>query len=145
MLILLWNFQIAKLHSEMEQQRLDLERAHSTEMEEMLEKTNARLKEIEKEYAVRSSKAAEVRINFFTLFIYILSSQIFAFLLEANFGFGYCRCLCLCASVCVCPCVNPKLVCAMFAIWQINTKIALEWAHEQSEWVTRVHTLFYFF
>ena len=53
-------FQVSKLRSELEQQRLDMEKQHSTEMEEMLEKTNARLKEIEKEYGQRSNKASEV-------------------------------------------------------------------------------------
>ncbi|XP_069117359.1 centrosomal protein of 112 kDa-like isoform X2 [Argopecten irradians] len=51
--------ELARLRSEMEQQRLDLQKTHSTEMEKMLEKTNGRLKDIEKEYMQRGQKATE--------------------------------------------------------------------------------------
>ncbi|XP_021353692.1 centrosomal protein of 112 kDa-like isoform X2 [Mizuhopecten yessoensis] len=51
--------ELARLRSEMEQQRLELQKTHSTEMEKMLEKTNGRLKDIEKEYMQRGQKATE--------------------------------------------------------------------------------------
>ena len=53
-------FQVAQLRSELEQQRLDLEKVHSGEMEAMLEKTNSRLTDIEKEYSTRAAKSTEV-------------------------------------------------------------------------------------
>eukprot|EP00105_Crassostrea_gigas_P003371 XP_011416197.1 PREDICTED: centrosomal protein of 112 kDa isoform X1 [Crassostrea gigas] len=51
--------EVTKLRSEMEQQRLDLQKTHSTELEKMLEKTNSRLKDIEREYNERGQKATE--------------------------------------------------------------------------------------
>ncbi|XP_056023139.1 centrosomal protein of 112 kDa-like isoform X2 [Ostrea edulis] len=51
--------EVIKLRSEMEQQRLDLQKTHSTELEKMLEKTNVRLKDIEREYNERGQKATE--------------------------------------------------------------------------------------
>lgn len=51
--------EVIKLRSEMEQQRLDLQKTHSTELEKMLEKTNSRLKDIEREYNERGQKATE--------------------------------------------------------------------------------------
>ncbi|XP_063427729.1 centrosomal protein of 112 kDa-like isoform X3 [Mytilus trossulus] len=51
--------EVSKLRSEMEQQRLELQKSHSTELEKMLEKTNNRLKDIEREYNERGNRAAE--------------------------------------------------------------------------------------
>lgn len=51
--------EVTKLRSEMEQQRLDLQKTHSTELEKMLEKTNSRLKDIEREYNERGQKSTE--------------------------------------------------------------------------------------
>ncbi|KAK3093597.1 hypothetical protein FSP39_017877 [Pinctada imbricata] len=51
--------EMSKLRSQMEQQRLELQKTHSTELERMLEKTNTRLKDIEKEYNERGQKATE--------------------------------------------------------------------------------------
>ncbi|XP_064628434.1 centrosomal protein of 112 kDa-like isoform X2 [Lineus longissimus] len=51
--------QIMKMKSQLEQQRLDLQKMHSAEMERTLEKTNSRLKDIEQEYSMRNLKAAD--------------------------------------------------------------------------------------
>ncbi|XP_041362418.1 centrosomal protein of 112 kDa-like isoform X2 [Gigantopelta aegis] len=51
--------EVLRLRSELEQQRLELQKTHSTEMETMLEKTNHRLKDIEREYSERGQKSAE--------------------------------------------------------------------------------------
>jgi hypothetical protein len=48
------------MKSQFEQQRLDLQKMHSAEMERTLEKTNFRLREIEQEYSQRNLKGAEV-------------------------------------------------------------------------------------
>ncbi|XP_052261816.1 centrosomal protein of 112 kDa-like isoform X1 [Dreissena polymorpha] len=51
--------EMGKLKSEMEQQRLEMQKTHSTEMEHVLGKTNERLKQIEREYADRAQKSAD--------------------------------------------------------------------------------------
>lgn len=53
------NMQV-KFKSQLEQQRLQLQREHSTEMEHILEKTNNRIKQMEEEYGTRSSKGQQV-------------------------------------------------------------------------------------
>ncbi|KAK2149001.1 hypothetical protein LSH36_472g02048 [Paralvinella palmiformis] len=50
---------MSKLRSELEQQRLAAEKRHNVEMEQMIQKTNIHLKEIEKDFAVRADKANE--------------------------------------------------------------------------------------
>ncbi|EDO31913.1 predicted protein, partial [Nematostella vectensis] len=50
---------VSKSKSQLEQQRLQLQREHSNEMEKMLDKTNSRLKHMEDEYATRSATAQE--------------------------------------------------------------------------------------
>ncbi|XP_046339268.2 centrosomal protein of 112 kDa-like isoform X3 [Haliotis rufescens] len=52
--------EMGRMRSDMEQQRLELQKLHSSEMETMLEKTNQRLKDIEREYADRGQKSTEV-------------------------------------------------------------------------------------
>lgn len=49
-----------KFKSQLEQQRLQLQREHSSEMEQILEKTNNRIKQMEEEYTTRSSKGQQV-------------------------------------------------------------------------------------
>lgn len=49
-----------KSKSQLEQQRLQLQREHSSEMEQILEKTNNRIKQMEEEYTTRSSKGQQV-------------------------------------------------------------------------------------
>ncbi|KAL4239252.1 hypothetical protein ACF0H5_000069 [Mactra antiquata] len=51
--------EMSKLRSDMEQQRLELQKTHSTEMEQVLGKTNERLKQIEREYSERAQKSAD--------------------------------------------------------------------------------------
>ncbi|XP_035824981.1 uncharacterized protein LOC101862025 isoform X2 [Aplysia californica] len=51
--------EFARIRTENEQQRLELQKSHNTEMETVLEKTNERLKTIEKDYADRGNKSAE--------------------------------------------------------------------------------------
>lgn len=53
------NLQI-KFKSQLEQQKLQLQRQHSTEMEQILEKTNNRMKQMEEEYGTRSNKGQQV-------------------------------------------------------------------------------------
>ncbi|XP_052772842.1 centrosomal protein of 112 kDa-like isoform X2 [Mya arenaria] len=53
------DMELSKFKSEMEQQRLELQKNHSIEMEQVLGKTNDRLKQIEREYAERAQKSAE--------------------------------------------------------------------------------------
>ncbi|XP_066292704.1 centrosomal protein of 112 kDa-like isoform X1 [Branchiostoma lanceolatum] len=50
---------VNKFKSELEQQKLQLQREHATEMEQSLEMTNSRLKQIEKEYTQRLTKQSE--------------------------------------------------------------------------------------
>ncbi|XP_033631241.1 centrosomal protein of 112 kDa-like isoform X2 [Asterias rubens] len=50
---------VSKLKSEMEQQRLRQQRDHSAELEQMLEKTNKTLKDIERDYTDRLAASAE--------------------------------------------------------------------------------------
>ncbi|XP_078612009.1 centrosomal protein of 112 kDa-like isoform X3 [Branchiostoma floridae x Branchiostoma japonicum] len=50
---------VNKFKSELEQQKLQLQREHATEMEQSLEKTNSRLKQIEREYTQRLTKQSE--------------------------------------------------------------------------------------
>lgn len=52
--------QATKFRSELEQQRLQLQRQHSTETEQLLEKTNARFKQMEVDYGERSTKVQEL-------------------------------------------------------------------------------------
>lgn len=49
-----------KFKSQLEQQRLQLQREHSSEMEQILDKTNNRIKQMEEEYTTRSSKGHQV-------------------------------------------------------------------------------------
>lgn len=49
----------AKLRSQLEQQRLALQAEHNAAMEEMLEKTNGKLKEIEQEYTLSLEKSQQ--------------------------------------------------------------------------------------
>ncbi|KAK3726631.1 hypothetical protein QZH41_012284 [Actinostola sp. cb2023] len=49
----------ARSKSEVDQQKLELRRAHSNEMEQLLEKTNERLRIMEQEYTSRSGKSQE--------------------------------------------------------------------------------------
>ncbi|CAL1536878.1 unnamed protein product [Lymnaea stagnalis] len=51
--------ELVRVRADMEQQRLELQRTHSLEMETLLEKTNHRLKNIEKDFADRANKASE--------------------------------------------------------------------------------------
>lgn len=53
------NMQV-KFKSQIEQQRLQLQREHSSEMEQILEKTNSRIKQMEEEYEIRSSKGQQI-------------------------------------------------------------------------------------
>ncbi|XP_073246209.1 centrosomal protein of 112 kDa-like [Porites lutea] len=53
------NMQV-KFKSQLEQQKLQLQREHSTEMEQILEKTNNRMKQMEEEYVGRSTKGQKV-------------------------------------------------------------------------------------
>ncbi|XP_055875156.1 centrosomal protein of 112 kDa-like isoform X4 [Biomphalaria glabrata] len=51
--------EIARVRGEMEQQRLALQRTHSTDMENVLEKTNQRLIALEKDFTERANKSSE--------------------------------------------------------------------------------------
>lgn len=51
--------QASKYRSELDQQRLQLQRQHSTEMEQLLDKTNFRFKQMEADYSSRSNKMHE--------------------------------------------------------------------------------------
>uniref|UniRef100_A0A2C9KUV2 DUF4485 domain-containing protein n=1 Tax=Biomphalaria glabrata TaxID=6526 RepID=A0A2C9KUV2_BIOGL len=51
--------EIARVRGEMEQQRLTLQRTHSTDMENVLEKTNQRLIALEKDFTDRANKSSE--------------------------------------------------------------------------------------
>ncbi|KAK7493312.1 hypothetical protein BaRGS_00015438 [Batillaria attramentaria] len=51
--------EVARYRTDAEQQRLELQKMHSAETERLLEKTNDRLKSIEKEYTERGKKSAE--------------------------------------------------------------------------------------
>ncbi|KAL5018699.1 hypothetical protein ScPMuIL_004421 [Solemya velum] len=51
--------QLTRMGNDLEQQRLDLQKTHSLEMEAMLKKTNDRLKDIEEEYSEQGQKASE--------------------------------------------------------------------------------------
>eukprot|EP00794_Sanderia_malayensis_P009215 gene9215-10189_t len=50
----------ASYRSQIEQQRLDLQKQHSGEMEQILERTNSKLKEIEREYSLSSEKSQHI-------------------------------------------------------------------------------------
>ncbi|XP_028406543.1 centrosomal protein of 112 kDa-like [Dendronephthya gigantea] len=51
--------QAAKFRSELEQEKLQLQRQHSTDMEQILDKTNGRFKQMEEDYITRSQKMQE--------------------------------------------------------------------------------------
>ncbi|CAB3992562.1 Hypothetical predicted protein, partial [Paramuricea clavata] len=51
--------QTARYRSELEQERLQLQRHHSTDMEQILDKTNNRFKQMEEDYIARSKKMQE--------------------------------------------------------------------------------------
>ncbi|KAI0232545.1 hypothetical protein LSAT2_017127 [Lamellibrachia satsuma] len=51
--------QMSQMRSYLDEQKLEMEKAHAAEVEDVLEKTNDRLREIEKDYQVRHSKATE--------------------------------------------------------------------------------------
>lgn len=51
--------EVARFRTDAEQQRLELQKMHSAETERLLEKTNDRLKSIEREYTERGKKSAE--------------------------------------------------------------------------------------
>ncbi|CAH2291917.1 Hypothetical predicted protein [Pelobates cultripes] len=51
---------MSKLRAEMETMRLDLQKAHTTQMEETVEKANSRLKQIEKEFNEKLAKSAQM-------------------------------------------------------------------------------------
>ncbi|XP_018091007.1 centrosomal protein of 112 kDa-like isoform X2 [Xenopus laevis] len=51
---------IGKLKAEMETMRLDLQRAHASQMEEAMEKANSRFKHIEKEYSDKLAKSMQM-------------------------------------------------------------------------------------
>ena len=52
---------MARFRTDAEQQRLEIQKKHSNETEKLLEKTNDKLKSIEREYMEKGKKSSEVR------------------------------------------------------------------------------------